>query len=148
MWSQTACIMCRKALGERIPDCILSSPTVISSCDPDYVALYRLAVRDAADPTAHTLLLTLCSRQTKTALCWCNKRQLRRSNTCAGGTPPLEARGKLPPKKTLVYVCACSVRICFVRLLMMNHFVSDLKHTSCSLRPMWAPQSVSLPPSG
>lgn len=53
----------------------------------------------------------LCTRHTKTALCWCNKRQQRTSNTSVEGTPPLDTRGKIP----------LSVRVCICELLLTMH---------------------------
>lgn len=40
--------------------CVLSSPTVILSCDPDCLTLHWAVVRDTAVPTLQTLLI-LCS---------------------------------------------------------------------------------------
>lgn len=105
----------QEVVSDRISDCSLTLPTVISSCDPDYIALHRLVVRDTADPTVQTFLVlcnTVHQAKTKTALCWCNKRQQRRSNTSVAGIPPLDARGTPPTPNPSVRVCLCMCLFC------------------------------------
>lgn len=95
--------------------------------------LHRAAVRAAAMPTLRTFCWYCAaphSRHTKAALCWCKKRQQRKSNTSVQGTPPLEARGRsTPPTHPHPPPPVC--------VLMMCLFVCDFHCTlfSCSSGP-------------
>lgn len=61
----------QNAASDRISGCVLKSPTVISSCDPDYFALHRPVVRDTAGPTVQAFAATMqhCASGTQRQPC-------------------------------------------------------------------------------
>ncbi len=111
----------QRAVSDRITGCVLSLPTVISSCDPDYVAPHRPLVRDTADPTVQALLV-LCStvhQAYKDGLVLMQQKAIENiKHICRKKEhSPLEARGNPPPpavREFGLYVCQ-----------MMHLFASD-----------------------
>ena len=113
--------------------------SIISSCDPDYIALHRPADQDTADPSVqtHWYCAALCTRHTKTALCWCNKRQQRTSNTSVAGTPPTVGQRQFPLcVRVCVWVCVCV----FVHVYKWWLYCVHSPHSAGPGVPVWAPQ--------